>query len=82
MIHLIKQIDLVMLLDQLVEEFYPMLEERNLKLNITKPNIFNVYNADGDKLARAFWKFAENAISYSYGNTTITINMIENEEKY
>ena len=32
-------IDLVMLLDQLVEEFYPMLEERNLKLNITKPNI-------------------------------------------
>ena len=31
-------IDLVMLLDQLVEEFYPMLEERNLKLNITKPN--------------------------------------------
>lgn len=72
-------IDLVMLLDQLVEEFYPMLEERNLKLNITKPNIL-MYNADGDKLARAFGNLLKNAISYSYENTTITINMIENEE--
>ena len=72
-------IDLVMLLDQLVEEFYPMLEERNLKLNITKPNIL-MYNADGDKLARAFGNLLKNAINYSYENTTITINMIENEE--
>ena len=72
-------IDLVMLLNQLVEEFYPMLEERNLKLNITKPNIL-MYNADGDKLARAFGNLLKNAISYSYENTTITINMIENEE--
>ena len=72
-------IDLVMLLDQLVEEFYPMLEERNLKLNITKPNIL-MHNADGDKLARAFGNLLKNAISYSYENTTITINMIENEE--
>ena len=74
-------IDLVMLLDQLVEEFYPMLEERNLKLNITKPNIL-MYNADGDKLARAFGNLLKNAISYSYENTTITINMIENEDEY
>lgn len=71
-------IDLVMLLDQLIEEFYPMLEERYLKLDINKPNSL-IYNADGDKLARAFGNLLKNAINYSYKNTVITINMIENE---
>ncbi len=72
-------IDLVMLLEQLIEEFYPMLEERHLKLDINKPNTL-MYNADGDKLARAFGNLLKNAISYSYENTVITIDMIENEE--
>ena len=72
-------IDLVMLLEQLIEEFYPMLEERHLKLDINKPNIL-MYNADGDKLARAFGNLLKNAINYSYENTVITIDMIENEE--
>ena len=36
-------------------------------------------NADGDKLARAFGNLLKNAISYSYKNTTITIDMIETE---
>lgn len=71
-------IDLVMLLDQLIEEFYPMLEERYLKLDINKPKSL-IYNADGDKLARAFGNLLKNAINYSYENTIITINMIENE---
>lgn len=72
-------IDLVMLLEQLIEEFYPMLEERHLKLDLNKPNIL-MYNADGDKLARAFGNLLKNAINYSYENTVITIDMIENEE--
>lgn len=70
-------IDLVILLDQLLEEFYPMLEERRLKLNLNKPDTL-MYNADGDKLARAFGNLLKNAINYSYENTTITINIIEN----
>lgn len=72
-------IDLVMLLNQLIEEFYPILEERHLKLDLNKPDTL-MYNADGDKLARAFGNLLKNAISYSYENTIITINMIENEE--
>lgn len=71
-------IDLVMLLDQLVEEFYPMIEERYLKLDINKPKSL-IYNADGDKLARAFGNLLKNAINYSYENTVIAINMTENE---
>ena len=73
-------IDLVMLLEQLIEEFYPMLEERNLKLNINKPSTV-IYNADGDKLARAFGNLLKNAINYSYENTTISIELIENESE-
>ena len=71
-------IDLVMLLNQLVEEFYPMLEEKNLKLKINKPDTL-MYKADGDKLARALGNLLKNAISYSYENTTIIIEMVENE---
>lgn len=71
-------IDLVMLLEQLIEEFYPMLEEKYLKLDINKPEVL-MYIADGDKIARAFGNLIKNAINYSYENTVITINMIENE---
>lgn len=71
-------IDLVMLLEQLVEEFYPMLEEKHLKLEVSKPHSL-MYIGDGDKLARAFGNLLKNAINYSYENTIIKINMIENE---
>lgn len=72
-------IDLSILLDQLIEEFYPMLEEMHLELRVNKPNML-IYNADGDKLARAFGNLLKNAISYSYENTAIEIDMIDNEE--
>lgn len=72
-------IDLSILLDQLIEEFYPMLEERRLELRVNKPNIL-IYSADGDKLARAFGNLLRNAISYSYQNTVIDIDMIDNED--
>ena len=72
-------IDLVVLLNQLIEEFYPMLEKRHLQLKVNKPDTL-IYNADGDKLARAFGNLLKNAINYSYENTTIMINMIENKD--
>lgn len=72
-------IDLVMLVDQLVEEFYPMLEERNLKVEVNMPNTL-IYDADGDKLARAFGNLLKNAINYSYENTIIRIDMSEKED--
>ena len=72
-------LDLSILLDQLIEEFYPMLEERNLKLNVKKANSL-IYNADGDKLARAFGNLLKNAISYSYENTVIDIEMVDTED--
>lgn len=72
-------IDLSILFNQLIEECYPMLEERHLKLEVNKPNSI-VYNADGDKLARAFENLLKNAINYSYENTIITVDIIDNED--
>lgn len=73
-------IDLSVLFDQLTEEFYPMLEERKLQLKVNKPNNL-IYKADGDKLARAFGNLLKNAISYSYENTAIEINVQEKESE-
>ena len=73
------QLNLSILFDQLIEEFYPMLEDRKLELKVNKPNTL-IYNADGDKLARAFGNLLKNAISYNYENTVIEIEMIDNED--
>lgn len=74
-----KTIDLSMLLDQLVDECYPMLTERNLTCLIQKPNQV-MYLGDGDKLARAFENLLKNAIYYSFEQTEIKIEVIQNEK--
>ena len=74
-----KEIDLSYLFDQLIEECFPMLESKHLKIEINKPNKI-MYLGDGEKLARCFENLIKNAINYSYENTTIYINVkqIEN----
>lgn len=74
------KIDLSLLLDQLIDESYPMMQKRNLKFKVTKPNNL-IFLGDGDKLARAFGNLIKNAINYSYENTEIEIEMEEQEEK-
>lgn len=71
-------IDLSYLIDQLIDECYPMLEQRKLKVEITKPSKLN-YFGDGEKLARAFENLLKNAINYSYENTNIEIIMEQQE---
>jgi len=74
-----QKIDLSFLLEQLMDEFYPMLQKRKLKYKTNKPE--HVYFiGDGDKLARAIGNLIKNAISYSYENTEIEINLTQNEE--
>ncbi len=75
-----RRIDLSMLLDQLIDECYPMMQARNLECVATKPE--QVYfEGDGDKLARAFGNLLKNAIHYSYENTIIDIEMTQVNEK-
>lgn len=75
-----QNLDLSFLIEQLVDECYPMLQERNLKCLMEKPEHV-YYEGDGDKLARAFGNLLKNAISYSYEKTNIEINIKEEEGK-
>ena len=74
------KIDLSILLDQLIDEFYPMMQPKNLKCKIDKSEHI-LFNGDGDKLARAFGNLIKNAINYSYENSLIEIEANQNEEK-
>ena len=75
-----KEINIVYLLKQLIDECYPMLEKNNLKCNLDAPEKV-MYLGDGDKLARAFDNLLKNAINYSYEKTTIQINIKEEVDK-
>ena len=68
------ELNITYLLKQLIDECYPMLEKNNLKCMLNAPDKVN-YLGDGDKLARAFGNLLKNAISYSYENTIIEINV-------
>ena len=64
------RINLTILLVQILNEFFPMFEEK--KLNIVQeiqPEI--VLFADADKLARVFDNLFRNAVNYSYSGTDI-----------
>ncbi|MCI8291146.1 MAG: HAMP domain-containing histidine kinase [Clostridia bacterium] len=71
-----QNINLSMLIKQLIEESYPMLQEKKLKCDFNYLEDV-MYVGDGDKLARAFGNLLKNAISYSYENTCIDIKIFE-----
>ncbi len=75
-----KKIDLSFLIDQLVDECYPMLQKKNLGCLINKQNHIEFFG-DGDKLARAFENLLKNAINYSYENTNIEIDIKQVDNK-
>ena len=70
------KLNIIYLLKQLIDECYPMLEKNNLKCVLNAPDKVD-YLGDGDKLARAFGNLLKNAISYSYKDTIIEINVTE-----
>lgn len=74
------EINITYLLQQLIDECYPMLEKKQLKCELNAPEKV-IYNADGDKLARAFDNLFKNAVNYSYKNTIIFIDVKVIDEK-
>lgn len=75
-----KELNVSYLLRQLIDECFPMLEEKNLKCNLEADEKIMIF-ADGDKLARAFDNLLKNAINYSFENTEIEIKVNEEDEK-
>lgn len=73
------RIALDFLLEQLKEQFYPILlaQHKELKLDIAEGS---VCYGDADKLARAFNNVLKNAISYSNPNTVIRVAVKQEAE--
>ncbi|MCM1286020.1 MAG: HAMP domain-containing histidine kinase [Acetobacter sp.] len=66
-------IDLTMMLNQIADEFYPVLKEKGLSCNVLIDRKINIIG-DADKLSRVFDNLMRNATNYSYPNTQIIIS--------
>lgn len=66
------RIDLGMMMAQIADEFYPMLSEKGLQIDIDIPERILMY-ADSDKLARVIDNLLKNAVNYSYENSAILV---------
>ncbi len=71
-----RAIDLSLMLAQLTDELYGVLQEKNLRCELQTDEELLAYG-DPDKLARVFDNLLRNAVSYSYPGTTITITARE-----
>lgn len=68
-----KNLNLRLMFEQIVDEFYPLTSEQNKQINIDCDHTIMCY-ADPDKLSRVFNNVIKNAISYGFENTTIQIS--------
>jgi len=63
-------VNLTILLVQIINEFFPMFEEKNITVvQEIEPEL--VLSADADKLARVFDNLFRNAVNYSYADTEL-----------
>lgn len=69
-----KNLNLKLMFDQLIDEFYPLINEQNKKIIVTCDSQVTCF-ADPDKLSRVFDNVIKNAIFYSFENTDILINV-------
>ena len=73
------ELNLSMMLEQLADELYGVLREKNLTCEVEAAEDMVVYG-DADKLARVFDNILQNAVSYCYPNTKIRIQAEMTEE--
>lgn len=67
------------LLEQLIEEFIPVVEENSLEISKQIPNEKFILNLDTDKTVRVFDNLLMNAIKYSTKPGTITVSLYKQE---
>ena len=65
-------INLSMMLEQIADELYAVLEQKHMTAQVQADEDILLYG-DPDKLARVFDNLLRNAVSYSYAGTQITI---------
>ena len=70
------ELNLTMMLEQIADELYGVLQEKKLTCEVEVQENLEVYG-DPDKLARVFDNLLRNAIAYCYEGTTIRIEAHE-----
>ncbi len=73
------KIKLSFMLQQIADEFYPMLEPQGKRAVVNAPDDLILWG-DADKLSRVFNNILKNAIAYSYENSIITITAFERDK--
>jgi two-component system sensor histidine kinase VanS len=68
-----EKINLLFMLQQIADEFYPMLTPQEKSVSVNVPDDLTLWG-DADKLARVFNNILKNAIVYSYVNSAIDIS--------
>lgn len=68
-----EKINLPFMLQQMADEFYPMLTPQGKQVSVNVPDGLILWG-DADKLARVFNNILKNAIAYSYENSIIDIS--------
>lgn len=74
------KINLYMMLEQIADDFYPLLKEMNKKIRIESETKITL-DGDSDKLARVFNNVIKNAIHYSSDHSCIRV-MISQDKEY
>ena len=74
------QVDIIKLLSQLLEEFYPSFAEKNLTYELSSNVPAQVITADGNLLARLFDNLINNAIKYGADGKRILVKVHAEEE--
>lgn len=68
-----EKINLLFMLQQMADEFYPTLTPQGKQVSVSVPEGLTLWG-DADKLARVFNNILKNAIAYSYENSVIDIS--------
>ncbi|MEQ8174600.1 MAG: vancomycin resistance histidine kinase VanS [Syntrophomonadaceae bacterium] len=68
-----EKINLLFMLQQMADEFYPMLTPQGKQVSVNVPDGLTLWG-DADKLARVVNNILKNAIAYSYENSVIDIS--------
>lgn len=75
-----EELNINLMIQQIIDEFYPMLKEQDKKINLSfNKNI--TYNGDPNKLARVFNNIIKNAINYSFQKSTIEVYLSEDDKE-
>ena len=72
----VSRIDLIKLLGQMMDEFYPSFEEKSISCDLTTNLPSIMINADGKLLARLFDNLINNAIKYGADGKRIDVNVV------